>query len=124
MRMLLQFILTAVAFYLVVHYVPPGGYFVKDIWTVFWAAFFFGVVNTLIGPLFKLIALPLTILTFGLFAFVVNWGLFSLTIWITPGLKTTGVPWSGGLTTFVGSIVMMIISTIVANVASRPAQAT
>ncbi|MGR4064563.1 MAG: phage holin family protein [Vulcanimicrobiaceae bacterium] len=121
MRFLIHFIITAITLYLVVRFVPPGGYAFTTA-GILWGALIFGIVNTLIGPLFRLIALPLTILTFGLFSLIVNWGLFALTVWITPGLKTTGVPWSGGLTTFVGSVVIMIVSTVVANISARPAQ--
>lgn len=37
-----------------------------------WVAALFGVVNVLIRPIVKLLTLPLTILTFGLFSIVIN----------------------------------------------------
>jgi putative membrane protein len=42
-----------------------------------------GMINAFIKPVVKLLTLPLTCLTFGLFAIVVNAGLFALGAWIT-----------------------------------------
>jgi putative membrane protein len=122
MRIILHFIVTAIALYIVVKFVPPGGYTFTT-WGILWGALIFGIVNTLIGPLLKIIALPLTILTFGLFSFIVNWALFALTVKVTHGIHVNDTPWNGWLTTFVGSIVMMLISTFAANMAVRSAQA-
>lgn len=41
-------------------------------------ALFFGILNAVVRPLILLIAFPVTILTLGLFSFVVNAGLFWL----------------------------------------------
>ena len=42
----------------------------------------FGVVNALVRPLVSLLALPITILTLGLFAIVINAAMLYLTAWI------------------------------------------
>ena len=75
------------------------------------AAIIFGIVNALIGPILRLISLPLTIVTFGLFSIVVNYILFAITVWITPNFHNTGEinPWLANL---YGAIIMMIVSTI------------
>ena len=44
------------------------------------AALVFGIVNALIGPILRLISLPLTIITLGLFTFVINYLLFVITV--------------------------------------------
>lgn len=54
-----------------------AGYFVTDFvvggWTTaLFAAIAFSIINLIIKPLIKLIALPFTIITLGLFRFIVN----------------------------------------------------
>src|SRR6478609_2760866 len=45
-------------------------------------AIVFGVVNGLIGPIVRLLALPIRLATLGLIGFVINAGLLLLTAWI------------------------------------------
>lgn len=62
---------------LIVEYIVPG-FQLSDIWTAIVAAVVIGVVNTFIKPILQLIALPISILTLGLGAFLINvlllWG--------------------------------------------------
>ncbi len=110
MHLLFRFIVNAIALYLIAKYVP-GFNHDAGIWTAIIAAVIFGLVNAVIGPILRLITLPLTVVTLGLFSFVVNYILFALTVWITPGLHTTGEinPWLANL---YGAIIMTIVSTI------------
>jgi len=117
MHWLIRFLITAIALYLIANYVP--GFALSAWWYALIAAIIFGIVNTIIGPILRLISLPLTIVTIGLFSVVVNWILFALTVWLSPGFKTTGTPWPGWLATLVGAIIMMIVNTLVTS-ASRP----
>ncbi len=50
-------------------------------------ALVWGLVDGVIGPIARLLSLPLTILTFGLFLLVVNALLFLLTDWLVGALK-------------------------------------
>lgn len=43
----------------------------------------FGVLNAIVKPLLKLLSLPLIVLTLGLFLFVVNAAMLSLTSWLS-----------------------------------------
>jgi putative membrane protein len=43
----------------------------------------FGLVNAIIGPVIKILAFPLYILTFGLIAFVINGALLLLVAWLS-----------------------------------------
>ncbi len=111
MHWLLRFIITAVVLYAIAAYVPG---FQMNGWTAaIVAAIVFGVVNAIIGPILRLISLPLTFLTIGLFSIVVNWALFALAVWLSPGFRTTGYPWPAWQSTLVGAIIMMIVSTLV-----------
>jgi putative membrane protein len=58
--------------------------------TVLWVAVIFGLVNAILGPVVRFVTLPLVILTLGLFALVVNAGLFLLTDALTSKLDIDG----------------------------------
>ena len=117
MHWILRFLITAAALWLIARYVPG---FALDGWV--WAlvaAIVFGLVNTIIGPILSIISFPITLLTLGLFTIVINWALFALTVWLSPGFHATGVPWPAWESTLVGAIVMMIVSTFVTTPLSR-----
>jgi putative membrane protein len=67
----------------------------------------FGVVNWLIKPIISLLTLPLTLLTLGLFALVVNALMLVLTDQFVSGYSVDGL-WPALL----GGIVISIVSTI------------
>jgi putative membrane protein len=74
-----------------IHLVPYGGtetwQYVLSYLTV---ALIFGLVNSIIAPVIKIIALPAYILTFGLISFVINGALLLLVAWIS-GFLNFGV---------------------------------
>ena len=52
--------------------------------TYFWVAMIFGLINAFIGSIVKVLTFPISIVTFGLFIFVVNAAMLKLTdIWST-----------------------------------------
>ena len=76
MKLLLIWILNALALIAVASFVPGiqvGGFFAALV-----AAFLLGLVNALIRPLLLLLTLPVTMVTLGLFIFVINGLLFWL----------------------------------------------
>jgi len=80
------------------------------------------LVNSLIKPVAKFLTLPLYIITFGLFALVVNGAMLSLTGWLTDHIAALGaggsVPLGLEVSSFgsavVGSIIISVISSIIA----------
>ena len=74
MRLILIWILNALALLAVGNFVP--GIHLDSFVDAMIAAFFLGLVNTLIRPLLLLLTLPVTLLTLGLFIFVINGLLF------------------------------------------------
>ena len=76
LKLLLIWILNALALLAVANFVP--GIHVDGFGAALIAAFFLGLVNTLIRPLLLLLTLPVTMLTLGLFIFVINGALFWL----------------------------------------------
>jgi putative membrane protein len=110
MELLLRFIVNAIALYLIAKYVPGFNHGIT-VGTALIAALIFGIVNAVLGPILRLLSLPLTIVTLGLFSVVVNYILFAITVWVTPNFHTTGEisPWLANL---YGAILMMIVSTL------------
>jgi putative membrane protein len=93
-RVLLVWILNAVALWLVTLVMP--GVRVDDELNAFIAAIVLGLVNTLIKPALVILTLPVTVLTLGLFLLALNgllfWGVASL----LPGFHVDGFWWGVG----------------------------
>lgn len=79
----------------------------------------FGVVNALVRPLVSFLALPLTILTLGLFTIVINAAMLYLTAWIssyTPVLFTID---SFFWTAVLAALIITFISLLTGRIAGR-----
>ncbi|MDO5033897.1 MAG: phage holin family protein [Actinomycetaceae bacterium] len=71
----------------------------------------FTLVNMIVRPLVKLLSFPIYVLTFGLFALVVNALMFLLTGWMTAQIGF-GMEVSGFWAAFLGGLVTAIIASI------------
>jgi putative membrane protein len=118
MHLLIRFIVNAIVLWLIICLVPgfhnaagASGFGAYSLWTVVLLAIIFGLVNMLIGPILRLVSLPLTWLTHGLFTVIIDWILLGLAVWITPNLK------GGWLPTLIGAIILMLVSTVIATMA-------
>jgi len=78
MNYILKILLTAVAV-LVIAYLLPG-VDVDDYGTAIWVAFIVGILFSILKPLLVILTLPVTILTLGLFLFVINAAMFGVEI--------------------------------------------
>jgi putative membrane protein len=76
------------------------------------AALVLGLVNAVIRPLLVLLTLPVTVLTLGLFIFVINGLLFWAVGSLIPGFHVAGF-WSGVLGAIIFSIISWILSALV-----------
>ncbi len=85
MHILIQLALNVLAL-LVVDYVVPG-FHIDGIRTAIVAAIVIGVINTFIRPVIQIIALPISILTLGIFAFLINVTLLWYAALIVPGFE-------------------------------------
>jgi putative membrane protein len=102
MRLLLIWILNALALLTVANFVP--GIRLDSFADAMIAAFFLGLVNTLIRPLLLLLTLPVTLLTLGLFIFVINGLLFWFVGSVLKGFVVDGF-WFGVLGAALYSII-------------------
>jgi len=71
MKFLVKLLVTALAVGLTA-YLLPGIHLSKDVWTVLWVALLLSLLNVTLRPILIFITIPLTIVTFGLFLFVIN----------------------------------------------------
>jgi putative membrane protein len=83
-RLLVLAAAIAVTAWLLPGFDVTGGFF-----TYLWIAAIYAVVNIVLGPLLHLISLPVTVLTLGLFAFVVNAALVGITAALTDHLSVS-----------------------------------
>jgi putative membrane protein len=76
------------------------------------AALVLGLVNTLVRPVLVLLTLPVTVLTLGLFIFVINGLLFWAVGSLVEGFHVAGF-WSGVIGAIIYSIVSWLLSALV-----------
>jgi putative membrane protein len=88
MKIIVRWLLLAAALLLVAHLYP--GVTVKSFTSALIAAFVLGLLNTLVRPLLVLLTLPVTLITLGLFLFVINALMFWAAAELLPGLSVTG----------------------------------
>lgn len=105
MRFLFRVLLNAFAL-LVAAWLVPGVHLAGAVPAVV-AGLLLGVVNALVRPVLLLLTLPFTLLTLGLFIFVVNAICFALTAALVPGFDV-----SGFVAALLGSIVVSLVSWI------------
>ncbi len=84
---------------------------VDTFWTALIAALVLGLVNTLIRPLLVLLTLPVTLLTLGLFIFVINGLLFWWVGSFIQGFHVSGF-WSGLFGAIVYSLISWVLSSL------------
>ncbi len=75
-----MWLITALGLWLVTLIVP--GVRARTTSGLLWAAFLLGLVNAFIRPVLWILTMPLTVMTFGLFALVIN----AFTLWITAAM--------------------------------------
>ena len=110
MSFFLRLLINAAALWVATRFVP-GVTFTGDWLPFLGVALVFGVVNTFVGPVAKILAIPLIILTLGIFLLVVN----GLMLWLTSSLSSAlglGFHVSGFWAAFFGALVVSIVSTL------------
>jgi putative membrane protein len=110
MRLLITWLVNAVAL-LALPYVFTSIH-VDTFATALVAALVLGLINTLIRPVLVLLTLPVTLLTLGLFIFVINGLLFWFAGSFVPGFRVDGF-WAGVFGAIVYSIVSWMLSSLI-----------
>lgn len=111
MKLIIRLAINVLAL-LVVEYLVPG-FELTGYWAAIVAAVVIGIVNTFIRPIIQIIALPISILTFGVAAFLINVLLLLLVARLVPGFEI-----SSFLTAVIASIVLSLVSWFLHKLAS------
>jgi putative membrane protein len=117
MKLIIRWLLLAAALLLVAHLY--SGVTVTSFGAAMLAAFVIGLFNTLVRPVLVLLTLPVTLLTLGLFLFVINALMFWWAASVLDGFNVTGFG-----AALVGSLIYslcgVVIDVAMERVFSRP----
>lgn len=107
MGFLIRMAITALGLWLAARWIAGIAY--EDELTLIGAALILGIVNAIVRPILVFLTLPITLLSLGLFLWVVNGMMIGLAAWLVPGFEVDGL-WSAmlaslvvGLTGWVGN---------------------
>lgn len=107
MHTVLRYLGTVAAVLLTVYIVP--GISVTEGWvTVLLVALVWSVITMVIKPVLAILTLPITLITFGLFSFVLNALLFWAMTYVVPGFSVAGF-WAALL----GALVLSVLSWLI-----------
>jgi putative membrane protein len=90
------------------------------IWALFVFALVIGVVNAFIGPIIRILSLPVTCITLGLFTFIINAILLLISGWLVNLLIPGSVDFGGAnwLQTLLWAAVIAVVISIISGVLS------
>ena len=105
MKIIFKILITAGALLLVSYFIP--GITVASFYTAIIVALVLGLLNMFVKPLLVILTLPITLLTLGLFMFVINAGLFLFAASFVEGFEVTGF-----ITALIGSFLVSVVSAL------------
>ena len=92
MRILVKLLINALIIFALAWALP--GVQVTDYWTALIVAVILGVLNIFVKPLLIILTIPVTIVTLGLFLFVINAFLILMTSSLVDGFNVNGFWWA------------------------------
>ena len=107
---IISIICNAIGLYIVAGFVP--GITVDSTTTLIIAAVVIGLVNAFLKPILQIISLPISIITLGLFALVINAFCLGIAAFLVPGFHIDGI-----LTAIIAALILSIISTVLGMIA-------
>ena len=107
MRLILKWLLSAAAL-LTVAYLYSGVE-VKSFTSALIAAFVIGLLNTVVRPILVVLTLPVTLVTLGLFLFIINAAMF----WAAANLMGDGFGVRGFGAALIGSLIYSLLSMVI-----------
>ena len=102
---ILNWLLSGLSLMIVAHFIP--GFQLSGFGTALIAAFVIGLVNATLGFVLKIITLPLSIVTFGIFLLVINALMLRFAAILVPGFVVHGFG-----AAFLGALVLSLVSLI------------
>jgi putative membrane protein len=117
MTLLIRWLLLACALVLLTQW--NLGVQVDNFTSAMWAALVMGLLNAFVRPLLILLTLPVTLLTLGLFLFVINALTFQMASSLLEGFHVTGF-WQALLGSILYSLFGLVIDTALQRMMGRP----
>ena len=105
MGFVIRVLVNAAAIWLATRIVP--GIAAESGGQILLAGLVLGLINALVRPVLLVLTLPLTLVTLGLFIFILNAICFALTAWLVPGFSVDGFWWA-----LLGALLVSIVSWI------------
>ena len=105
MRFLVRLLLNGIAIIVAAWLLP--GIHITSPFAGLVAGIILGFVNAIVRPVLFVLTLPFTLVTLGLFIFVLNAICFGLTAWLVPGFSVDGFWWA-----LLGALLVTIVSWI------------
>ena len=109
MGLIVRLLFNSFALVLMTDIVP--GLHLDGLVSAFIAALVWGLVNTLVRPIFSFFTFPLQLLTLGLFTLVINGAMLALTSTLVPGFTISSFS-----SAFMGALVLSIISLVLTQI--------
>lgn len=111
MRLIIRILINIAGLWLAIQIVPGITAADDSFLMLLVTALVFGLVNAFIRPIVSILAFPITLLTLGLFTFVINALMLMLTAWVTP-LTLQGNFFQSFMAALFGSVIISIVSSI------------
>jgi putative membrane protein len=106
MKLIIKWLLAACALLLVAYLYP--GVQIQSFGSALIAAAFIGLFNTLLRPILVVLTLPVTVVTLGLFLFVINALMFWAAASLLDGFHVSGF-WAALLGSIIYSVLMLVV---------------
>jgi putative membrane protein len=106
MKLIIKWLLSAVALLAVAHLY--SGVQVQNFTSALIAAFVIGLLNTVVRPILVILTLPVTVVTLGLFLFVINALMFWAAASLLDGFQVTGFG-----AALLGSLIYSLLSIVI-----------
>lgn len=107
MKIITRILVTALTLIITAKFIE--GITVEGIYPAIIAALILGILNVIVKPVLIILTLPVTVITLGLFIFVINTGLFLLAAFFVKGFEVSGF-WVALLGSVIVSVVSLIIN--------------
>lgn len=104
-KIIAHIVVIAAALLLIANFIP--GIEVANMQTALIVSLVWGIIGITVRPVLNLLALPINLITFGLFSFVIN----ALLFWVMAGL-VPGFSVSGFIPALEGSVILAIVTWI------------
>jgi putative membrane protein len=105
--LLIAWIVTSVSLFLISKL--PTGVEIDSFQKAMWSAVVFGLLNAFLRPILGFLAFPITFLTFGLFAIVLNAIIFGLAAYLVTGFRLRWGIWSA----VIGAVALGLINSLI-----------